>query len=498
MNSPRILFACFLLAALGCTGPIIEQNTTSKQYDLVISGGRVMDPETGLDAIRNIAINGERIELITEDTVNAQRTINAAGMVVAPGFIDLHNHSPTPLGHRYQALDGVTTSLELEAGAHPISKFGSLLKNGSALNYGASTGHATIRVQLMLGLEYPHMLDAPNSGVTFNGKAFTEKASPEEIEQLRAGLHEGLDGGGLGIGLLLDYMSQAVSDDELRMVFEVAGERKAPVFVHIRRGLAGDISGLLEVIELAKQTGAPVHICHLQHSAMKGTSEFLKHIRQARADGVDITTEVLPFNAGSTTISAAVFYRDWQAIFDISYEDVEWAATGMRFTKETWHEYQEKHPEGSVIHHYVDEAWTHEVIAADDVIIITDGLPAISEEIGVPPQGIGSFSRILGRYTRDKQALSLMSALKKMTLMPAQRLEKIAPVFTRKGRLQVGADADITVFDAKTIIDNTTYRKPYQASTGVKYVLVNGELIVEDGSFIPDSLPGRLISSLNK
>ncbi|MFK8021792.1 MAG: amidohydrolase family protein, partial [Pseudomonadales bacterium] len=172
--------------------------------------------------------------------------------------------------------------------------------------------------------------------------------------------------------------------------------------------------------------------------------------------------------------------------------------TGMRFTKETWHEYQEKHPKGSVIHHYVDEAWTHEVIAADDVIIITDGLPAISEKIGVPPQGIGSFSRILGRYARDKQALSLMSALKKMTLMPAQRLEKIAPVFTRKGRLQVGADADITVFDAETIIDNTTYRKPYQASTGVKYVLVNGELIVEDGRFIPDSLPGKLISSLNK
>lgn len=308
-------------------------------------------------------------------------------------------------------------------------------------------------------------------------------------------MHQGLDDGGLGIGFLLDYMSAAVSDDELKMVFEVAGQRKAPVFVHVRRGLAGDISGLLEVIEMAKLTGAPVHICHLSHSAMKGTERFLGAIRQARADGVDISTEVLPYNAGTTSISAAAFFRDWQSIFEISYEDVQWATTGEWFTKSKWEEYQQKYPSGSVIHHYVKEDWTRTLATAEDVIIVTDGTPALSESVKVPPQGIGSFSKVLGKYSRDENAISLMAALKKMTLMPAQRLEGIAPLFKRKGRLQEGADADITVFNPDTIIDNTTYENPFQASTGVQYLLVNGQFVVRDAKVVEGSLPGRRLLS---
>ncbi len=473
-----------LLSLLACS---------ATPYDLVLSGGRVIDPESGLDDIRSIGIRDDRIIKISEQVLHGKVTIDASGLVVAPGFIDLHTHSPTPLGFRYQALDGVTTSLELEAGAYPISEFGQLLKQGSPLNYGASTGHAMIRVKAKSGKEYTNALDT-RAGITFSSPEFSEPASQKELFEINRLLEDGLRQGGLGIGLLLDYLSEAVDARELRVVFEVAAKHDAPVFVHIRRGLSGETAGLIEVIELAKITGTAIHVCHLSHSAMKGIYEFLDIIQQARADGVDVSSEVLPYNAGTTTIAAAVFGRDWQSIFDITYEDIEWAATGERFNKSMWEEYREKHPSGMVIHHYLTEEWTQAAVAAEGIMVVTDGTPAITKSVLIPPQGVGSFSKVLGRYVREARILDLPTALAKMSLLPAQRLQKIAPVFARKGRLQQGADADITVFDPATIIDNATYLNPYQASTGVVHVLVNGKLIVQDGIFIEESKPGRLLT----
>jgi len=482
---PLLLALCLLLLA----NPL-----SATEHELVLRGGRVIDPETGLDGIRNVAVANGQIVAISEDELPGADIVDVRGLVVAPGFIDLHSHSPTPLGFRYQALDGVTTSLELEAGAYPLSGFGGMLKAGSALNYGASTGHLSIRLKVMQGIAFPHMLEA-NQAIDFHGPAFTQTATPAQREQIRTLLNAGLDQGGLGIGLALDYVSSAVDSAELRMIFELAGERKAPIFVHIRRGMAGDPAGLYEVIELARATGAPLHICHISHSGMKGTGNFLALIRQAREQGVDITTEVLPYNAGTTTISAAVFQREWQSIFDISYGDVEWAATGERLTKSSWEKYQREQPQGMVIHHYLKEAWTREAIAEPGVIIVTDGTPAVSESIGIPPQGVGSFSRVLGRYSRDAKLIDLQTALAKMSLLPARRLEAVAPAFSRKGRIQVGMDADIVVFDADTIIDNATYAEPFQASTGVRYLLVNGVPVVRQGRFQENTHPGKLVTS---
>lgn len=470
---------------------------TSVQYDLVLEGGRVVDPETGLDAVRSVGVREGTIRAISSQQLHGAYHIDATGLVVAPGFIDLHSHSPTPLGFRYQALDGVTTSLELEAGAYPIAAFGKHLEQGSALNYGASTGHAMTRVMALSQRNFTDPLDS-SEGIHFSSPEFIERASEIERAEMRRLLHDGLDQGGLGIGLLLDYLSVAVDDHELRMIFEVAAAHNAPVFVHIRRGHSGDPAGLIEVIDLARETNTSVHVCHLSHSAMKGIDQFLDLIQQARAEGIDVTSEVLPYNAGTTTIAAAVFGRDWQSIFDITYEDIEWAATGERFNKVMWEEYREKYPSGMVIHHYLSEEWTRTAVAAKGIMIVTDGTPAIDESILVPPQGIGSFSKVLGRYARDAGILDLSTALAKMSLMPAQRLEQIAPVFARKGRLQVGADADIVIFDAASIIDNSTYAKPFQASMGVKYLIVNGELVVNDGNFLENSKPGRRLTGLSR
>lgn len=489
--SRRVSLLTLLLVAIACWAPSPE--TARETHDLVLAGGRVIDPETGRDGVFDVGIRDGRIVSISDAELRGERVVDVSGLVVAPGFIDLHNHSPTPLGLRYQALDGVTTSLELEGGSFPLVAVGAALEQGSPLNYGASAGYVGMRASVKSGMSGEELLAAAE-GLSLDGAAFHEPATASERDQLRALLQQGLDRGGLGIGLPLDYMSAAVDAAELRMIFEVASKRDAPVFVHIRRGLAGDPAGLREVIDLTRATGASVHVCHVQHSGMKGTDEFLRIIREARAEGLNVTTEMFPYNAGTTSISAAVFDRDWQAIFDISYEDVQWAATGERFDRARWEEYRNRHPEGMVIHHYVREDWTRAALREPGVIVVTDGVPLVSEDSRVPPQGIGSYSRVLGRYVRELEVLDLETAIGKMTWLPARRLEQVAPAFKRKGRIQVGADADIVVFDPETIIDRSTYREPLAASEGVHSLLVGGVFVVQEGEFQEQARPGQRVT----
>jgi N-acyl-D-aspartate/D-glutamate deacylase len=472
--------------------------------NLIIRGGRVIDPESGLDGIRNLAIEGGRIRAISKDELVGHEVIEAHGLVVAPGFVDLHSHAQTPQGQRFQVLDGVTTALELESGSYPVSDLGEYppiaIANHPLINFGASVGHAWIRGQIIEGPDAPTGIDdvysrilRGGSAASLDGPAFTQSLTPEQLPMLRAGLNRGLDQGGLGIGFLLDYMSEVVTDEEMRVVFEVAAARSAPIFVHIRRGVAGDPAGLLEVIAWAKKTGAAVHVCHVQANAMSAIEEFLGLIRQARAEGVQISTESFPYNAGSTSINAAVFSRNWQEIFDIGYEDVEWPATGERFDEAMWKRYRKEHPDGAVVHHYNREAWTRVATLAPDVAVASDGLPVLGEGFGVPPWGIGTFSRILGKYVRGEQSLSLMDAVNKMSLLPAKILEGWAPSLRRKGRIRVGADADLTIFDLATVTDHATFSKPLQASTGIDYVVVGGKVVVRQGSLVEATAPGERV-----
>ncbi|GAA4647605.1 amidohydrolase family protein [Pontixanthobacter gangjinensis] len=488
-----------LAIAAACAASAQEPAAELPIYDIVLKGGRVMDPETGLDAILNVGITDRTITAISAEEIRGVEMIDVTGQIVAPGFIDVHNHSPTPLGQMYQARDGVTTSLELEAGSYPVAAHGAYIRRKARINYGASTSHTQARMVAMSGGNHApvqNIMGAKRANIGLdNGEARARYVTSNagERAKIRRTVEDGLQQGGIGIGLLLDYISEAVDEDEVRAIFELASQYQTPVFVHIRRGAAGDPTGLDEVLTLAKATGAKVHICHLSHSAMKNVALFLEKIREARTSGVDVTTEVLPYNAGSTSIGAAVFGRDWQEIFGIGPEDVQLASTGEFFTQESFDQTRKESPNAAIMHHYLKEEWTRLLVAAPDVILSSDGLPVISLKEKAPPQGIGSFSKLVGTYVRDEQLLPMMSALSKITLQPAQLLENAAPAFRLKGRLQTGMDADITVFDPAVIMDMATYLDPHQPSIGVTYLLVNGSFVIKNGDIEPSAFPGRQI-----
>ena len=453
-------------------------------YDLVIANGRVVDPETRLDAQRHVGIIAGTIAEISERPLTGKKIIDASGLVVAPGFIDVHSHSPTLLGQHMNLLDGVTTQLDLEAGSFPISFYGEHYRGGAQLNYGSSVGHFAIRIKVIEGVDQPYIFSGHKPAV-MGGDAWIKAASTEQIALMRELVNQGLDQGGLGIGVLLDYMTLAVNAAELLMLFEVAAERQVPIYVHVRRGYPGDPAGLVEVIELAKKTGAPLLICHITHNAMGRIGDWLAMIDQANAAGANITTETLSYAAGGTSISADVFRRrDWQKIFDITYEDVQWVSTGEWLTRETWEKYAREEPTGMVNHHYVKEPWMITAMQWPQMMISTDALPALDLDVLANPNVAGTFSRVLGHYVRDTQVLSLHEALAKLSLFQAQWMEQASPAFKKKGRLQEGMDADITLFDPETVTDNSTMKDGGLLSTGIPYVVVNGQVVVKDSEVL--------------
>jgi len=469
------------------------------EYDLVIANGRVIDPETQLDAIRHLGIRDGSISQISQQPLRGNKTIDASGLVVAPGFIDIHSHTPTLLGQQVNLLDGITTQLELEAGSFPVSFYGEHFRDGAQINYGSSVGHWAVRTKVIEGVDMPYIF-AGDKILTMAGPTWVQAATAAQIEQMRLLLNQGLDGGGLGIGVLLDYMTEAVSEAELSMLFEVASERDVPLFVHVRRGYTGDPTGLVEVIDLALETGAPLFVCHITHNAMGGIGDWLAMIDEANQAGANITTETLSYAAGGTSISADVFRRrDWQAIFDISYQDVQWVATGEWLTKETWDKYAKEQPTGMVNHHYVKEDWVETALQWPGMMVSTDALPAIDTSIPTNPNIAGTFSRLLGHYVREREVLSLSDALARSSLYQAQWMEQASPVFKNKGRIQRGADADIVIFDAQTIAANAVYGDPYLKPTGMLHVLVAGELVVQNGLPVEGPAPGqKLLGSVSQ
>ncbi len=467
----------------------------AQEFDLVVTGGRVMDPESGVDAVRDVGVRAGRIAAISAQRLRGKITLAASGRVVAPGFIDLHAHGQTNQANEYQAHDGVTTALELEVGAPFTGEFLRERGKGSILNYGATVSHGAARVAVMkehaAAVQAIRSSTGQESAVRWN--TISQKGRyqpldrPEEITNLAAEMERQLREGALGIGMAHQYYPGA-SREEIFRVFQMAARWKVPIYCHVR-GMGVD--SIQEVISNAAATGASLHIVHLNSVSLGAIPLTLEMIASARARGLDITTEAYPYTAASTFLESTIFDDGWQQRLAISYGDLQWQNTGERLTKESFERYRKQG--GIVIMHVMKPEWIERAMAAPFVMVASDGMPYAPL---AHPRSAGTFTRALGYYSRERKAMPLMEALRKMTLMPAKRLEAIAPAMKNKGRLRIGADADIAVFDASTVRDTATFEKGLSFSAGIDHVIVNGVAVVRDGKTVAGALPGRAVTGV--
>ncbi|MBU3744044.1 MAG: amidohydrolase family protein [Sediminibacterium sp.] len=485
-----IIFFCLLLQLVG-NNVLLAQNT----YDIVLSNGRVIDPASGLDAIRNVGIQQNRIAAISTKPLQGKRVIDVSGLVVAPGFIDLHVHGRTNVEQEYQLHDGITTALELEWGVENIGQWYASRKNTALINYGGSVSWPYERCK---SIDKYASVIADLSAASAKGElgsveklmtavlpSTSEQITAVEMDKTIQNIRKALDAGGIGIGAPIGYLPKT-NARELYRVFQLAGEMKALVYTHVR---GGGIISVQEVINNAMLTDAPLHIVHINSSTLGDIGLAIEMVNRAKQKGYDITTELYPYTAGSTALQSAVFNEGWQERNGgISYGDLQWVATGERLTQETFTSYRKTG--GIVILHSMQPQWIATGVAAPGVMIASDGMPYAKL---AHPRTAGTFSRVLGKYVREDKVLDLPSAIGKMTILPARRLEMVAPAMKKKGRIQVGADADVTVFNPQTIIDKATFEKGLDFSIGVEYVLVNGVLVLANGKTVPQVLPGQPI-----
>jgi len=269
---------------------------------------------------------------------------------------------------------------------------------------------------------------------------------------------------------------------EFERMFRVAAEGGASSHIHMRGGL----EGLHETIAAARTAGAPLHVVHVNSVARDGIDEFLGAIQAARDAGQDVTTEAYPYSAGMPEIQSALF-DDWESWPDGRFGQHQLFSSGERLTRATFA--AARRTGGTIIIHNRSDEQTRKAIVSPLVMIASDGY--IEDGRG-HPRTSGTYARVLGRYVRDEGVVELMDALRRMTVEPARRLEARVPAMKDKGRIRVGADADVTVFDPATVIDSATYEDASIPSAGIPYVIVGGQVVVDDGQ-IADARPGLAI-----
>jgi N-acyl-D-aspartate/D-glutamate deacylase len=378
-------------------------------------------------------------------------------------------------------MDGVTTALELEVGTGDVDRWYAEREGKTLINYGVSVGHLAARMAAM------------HDPITFlpTGEAARRAATNEEIAEMKQRLVKGLQRGAIAVGFGIQYVPKA-SHWEILEMFRVAARYGASCHVHLRNAgvkePASSVQALEEVISAATLTGAPLHVVHIQSTGGAATPQLLQMISEARSHKLDISTECYPYIAGMTDIKSAIFNDGWQEVFGIDYKDLQWAATGERLTKETFEQFRKTG--GMVAVFSMTEEIVTAALQSPLTMIASDG---ILEQGKGHPRTAGTYTRVLGKYVREQSALTLMEALRKMTLMPAQRLEHRVPAMKNKGRIRAGADADLVIFDPQRVIDKSTYQEPAKYAEGMRYVLVNGVMIVRDGRLQSGATPGRAV-----
>lgn len=488
---------CFLLIYT----PILMAES-SKQYDIVLLNGYVMDPESGLEGVYNLGIEGNRISAISTEQLEGREVVDVRNLVVAPGFIDIISHGQK-YNSKHSIHDGVTTALDLEGGVYPVGAWYDSREGKALTHFGVVVSHRAVRLQVMDLDKVRDLIELKpltvkrfmkNANMFKNWKSM--KAGDDDVGNMEKRMQQGLDEGGLGLGFGWAYTPGA-TEREYERLFNLAKKNGVLVTMHIKEGTLEDGSwideydSLMDTLKIAMKTRVKTHIAHITSVGNQNTPRMIAKVVELKNQGYEAYASVYPYTAWSSYIGESFFDKGWQDVLGIGYGNIEWVATGERLNEETFHHFRKTDPGGLIVaHDAIRPAWIEQALKYPESIVISDGLEI--SEYG-HPRGAGTYGRLLGKYVRKDKILTLMQALHKITLAPARLLEDSVNQMKQKGRIKVGADADITIFDAQKVTDLATFKKPDLYSKGFVHVLVNGTFVLRHAQLLPNVFPGQAI-----
>ncbi|GAA3512998.1 amidohydrolase family protein [Aeromicrobium panaciterrae] len=491
-----------------------EQAQDGAEYDLVIEGGRVVDPESGLDGVRHVGITGDRVVAVSVEPLIGRQRIDAHGLVVAPGFVDLHSHGQAIGECRLQALDGVTTALELEAGVAPVSvAYKRAAQEGRPINYGYSASWASIRGHVVAGEALSGGAHGFQHGL--GSAAWRSAATPRQVGTMLDLLEKELADGALGIGVLLGYAPET-DPAEFLAVAGLAATAGVPTFTHARPLVEQDaevvVDGAEELTGVAAETGVHMHFCHVNSTSTRHLDRVHRLVEAVRTEGARVTSEVYPYGSGMTAIGADYFHPDRLHVLGATGtpQDVIYAATGETVASVArLLDLRATDPSGLAFIKSFDEESQPErlaqLVGLPGAVIASDAVPFVIEPghaydpmqwpppafVRTHPRSAGTFARTLRVAVRETGMLTLAEAIAKCSLAPARVVEGMVPAMRRKGRIQPGCDADLVIFDLDRVTDAATYHDSVRPSEGIVHVIVNGESVVREGQLDHEAFPGR-------
>jgi cytosine/adenosine deaminase-related metal-dependent hydrolase len=479
---------------------------------LLLRGGRVIDPATARDEVADVLLEGGTVTQVGHG-LQADTELDVTGMVVGPGFIDMHSHVHSIAGHRLQAFDGVTTALDLEAGLMPLSKaYATAAEQGRPLNYGFSASWAGARAAVHAGIDPGGSIEGGLS--VLGNPEWLRTSTPGELDRWLDLLNGELAAGGLGIGILLGYAPET-EPAEMVAVARLAATAGVPTFTHVRELIECDPStafdGPTEITVLAAETGARMHHCHVNSTSRRHIDRVLSTLANAQAAGSPVTVEAYPYGAGSTGIGAYFLAPERLHVWDLRPTSIVVAETGERVASEDrLRELRATQPGLAVIVEYLDEAveadrlLVQKSLAFPDAIVASDAMPIAfrdgtmdTREWPLPPGG-STHPRIAGTFTKALRAMvgsgqwSWVEAFRRCSYLPSQVLS-FSKDMHGKGRLAPGCDADLVVLDPEALADNATYAEPTLTSSGVRHLFVGGQAVITHGRLDTDAFPGRPI-----
>ena len=490
---------------------VVKTPERGAEHALVIRGGRVVDPAQRLDALADVAIQDARVVAVGPG-LRGRVVLDATGCVVAPGFVDLHSHAQSVLGNWLQAFDGVTTALELEAGASPIAAaYSQTASTGRPLNYGYSASWALARIEVLTGRGDDGT--ARSVLARMGDPTWQREATSAEEDRIIALLETELAAGALGIGVLLGYAPGTGTGEYLR-VARLAATRRVPTYTHSRALVGGGArpdrpDGAEDLVRAAGETGAHMHYCHVNSTSGRGIDRVLALVDRVRREGARVTTEAYPYGAGMTGIGAAFLAPERLGEAGLRPTDIVHLPRNERVRDaEHLRQLRAADPSRLCIIHFLDETKPADVkvmrasLIHADTIVASDAIVLSSVGVAGPPvwplppgvithpRSAGTFGRAY-RHLVGEGALSLAEFIRRASVLPARVLELATGGAARKGTLAVGADADVVMFDPAAFRDRATYEASTQPSAGVRHLLVAGTPVIRDGALVVDARPGR-------